>query len=157
MGQCRRSMFRLTFAFAALTVAFTAIGARHACAQEQPKGAPSGTVMIQQIQVAFIGSGALGGGTLKFGGRSYPIAVGGLGVGGMGASRLTASGSVYGLARKDDFAGAYVQVRHGWALADLGRGSLWLANSKGVTMKLQVRRQGLQTALGADGVLINFK
>ncbi len=150
-------MFRLVFIFAIAAGAFGPIGVAQAVAQEQPKGAPSGTVVIQQIQVAFIGSGSMGGGTLKFGGRSYPITVGGLGVGGMGASRLTATGSVYGLARKEDFAGAYVQLRRGWALADQGKGTLWLANRNGVTMKLKVRRQGLQTALGADGVLINFK
>ncbi len=157
MGQSRRRLFGLVFISAIAAWAFGPVGVTHAVAQEQPKGAPSGTVVIQQIQVAFIGSGSMGGGTLKFGGRSYPITVGGLGVGGMGASRLTATGSVYGLTRKEDFAGAYVQLRRGWALADQGKGALWLANTNGVTMKLKVRRQGLQTALGADGVLIEFK
>ncbi len=85
-----------------------------ALAQEKPKGPPSASVAIEQIQVAFIGSGAVGGGTLNYRGESYPITVGGLGIGGIGASKLTASGSVYGLARRDDFAGAYVQIRKGW-------------------------------------------
>jgi hypothetical protein len=128
-----------------------------AFAQEKPQGAPSGTVTIQQIQVAFIGSGALGGGTLKFGGKSYPITVGGLGVGGIGASRLTASGTVYGLTNRADFAGIYAQVRAGWAIGDQSGGTLWLSNSKGVTMRLKTRREGLQLALGADGVVIGFK
>jgi hypothetical protein len=133
------------------------LAAAPALAQEQPKGKPSAFVRIQQIQVAFIGSGAVGGGTLNYGGKSFPITVGGLGVGGMGASRLTASGAVYGLARREDFAGAYVQVRKGWALGDQGKGTLWLANRNGVTMKLNTRRKGLQTSLGADGVVIGFK
>jgi hypothetical protein len=110
-----------------------------------------------QIQVAWIGSGAFGGGKLNYGGRSYPITVGGLGVGGFGASRLKASGTVYGLTRKEDFAGAYVQIRQGWALGEQGKGVLWLTNSKGVTMKLKTRREGLQLSLGADGVVIGFK
>ena len=38
-----------------------------------------------------------------------------------------------------------------------GEGSVWLRNSNGVTMKLNTRRQGLQLALGADGILIGFK
>jgi hypothetical protein len=126
-------------------------------AQEQPTSAPSASVSIQQLQVAFIGSGSLGGGTLTYGGRSYPIRVGGLGVGGIGASRLTASGAVYGLKRKADFAGAYVQVRTGWALGDEGAGTLWLRNDKGVTMRLKSKRQGLHLSLGADGVVIEFK
>jgi hypothetical protein len=99
----------------------------------------------------------LGGGKLNYGGRSYPIAVGGLGVGGIGASRLTATGAVYGLTRKEDFAGAYVQIRQGWALGNQGKGELWLTNSNGVTMKLSTRRTGLQLSLGADGVIISFK
>jgi hypothetical protein len=133
------------------------LAATSASAQDKPGGKPSGTVRIQQIQVAFIGSGALGGGTLNFRGKSYPITVGGLGVGGVGASRLTASGNVYGLSRREDFAGAYVAVRSGWALADHGKGTMWLRNGNGVTMKLNAKRQGLQTALGADGVVISFK
>ena len=58
-----------------------------ALAQERPKGRPAASVTIQQIQVSFIGSGALGGGTLKYAGRSYPINVGGLGIGAASAPR----------------------------------------------------------------------
>jgi hypothetical protein len=128
-----------------------------ASAQQRDLGAPTGSVRIEQIQVAFIGSGQAGGGTLRFRGRSYGITVGGLGIGGIGASRLTATGTVYGLNRLDDFPGAYVQLREGWALGDQGRGRLWLRNDKGVTLRLATRRQGLQLSLGADGVLIGFK
>ncbi|MGH7864246.1 MAG: hypothetical protein ACREQB_04610, partial [Candidatus Binataceae bacterium] len=35
-------------------------------------GKPSGSVTIEQVQVAFVGSGNLGGGELKFRGRTYP-------------------------------------------------------------------------------------
>jgi hypothetical protein len=127
------------------------------CAQERPTGPPAASVSIQQVQVAFIASGAVGGGTLAYQGKSYPITVGGIGIGGFGASRLTASGAVYGLEKRADFAGAYVQLRSGWALGDQGRGMLWLRNDKGVVMRLKSRRQGLQLTLGADGVLIGFK
>jgi len=128
-----------------------------ALAQDKPSGPPSASVTIKQVQVAFIGSGAIGGGTLKYGGKSYPISVGGLGVGGIGASSLTASGAVYGLTRRQDFAGIYGQVRSGWALGDQGSGTLWLRNDKGVTMRLKTHREGLQLSLGADGVVIGFK
>jgi hypothetical protein len=128
-----------------------------ASAQVQQLGPATGTVRIEQLQVAFIGSGAIGGGTLKFGGRSYGITVGGLGIGGIGASRLRATGRVYGLREVNDFAGAYVQLREGWALGDAGKGRLWLRNTKGVTLRLTTQRQGLQLSLGADGVIIGFK
>lgn len=126
-------------------------------AQERPKGPPSASVAIEQVQLAFIGSAAMGGGVLRYRGKSYPIKIGGLGVGGIGASRLTASGSVYGLTRREDFAGAYVQVRSGWAIGDHGRGTLWLRSSKGVIMKLSTQRKGIALSLGADSVVIEFK
>lgn len=126
-------------------------------AQERPPGPPSASISIDQFQVAFIGSGAVGSGTLIYDGRSYPLRVGGLGVGGVGVSRLTATGLVYGLHRRTDLAGGYLQLRRGWALAEKGRGVLWLGNGRGVTMRLKARRKGLQLALGADGVVIGFK
>lgn len=126
-------------------------------AQPRPAGPPAGTVSIRQVQVAFIGSGAIGGGTLRFNKRTYEITVGGLGIGGIGASRLTATGSVYRLSNVEDFTGAYLQIREGWALGDQGRGTLWLRNAKGVVMRLATKRRGLQLSLGADGVLIGFK
>jgi hypothetical protein len=133
------------------------LAAAPALAQEQPNGPPSASVTIKQVQVAFIGSGAVGGGTLSYGGKSYPITVGGLGVGGIGASRLTASGSVYGLKQLKDFPGAYAQIRTGWALGEKGKGTLWLQNANGVSIKLKARRQGLQLSLGADAVMFGFK
>ena len=157
---CRRvtrSVGRRAIAITGAVACAAVLATAPARAQEAPKGAPSATVRIKQVQIAFIGSGALGGGTLNFQGKSYPITVGGLGVGGIGASELTASGSVYGLTRRKDFAGAYVQIRSGWALADKGKGTMWLRNNNGVTMKLRTQRQGLQLALGADGVVIGFK
>lgn len=128
-----------------------------ASAQSRNLGPATGSVSIRQLQVAFIGSGAVGGGELKFGRRSYGITVGGLGVGGIGASTLRATGTVYGLRNVEDFAGAYVQLREGWAIGDEGRGRLWLRNPKGVTLRLNTQRKGLQLSLGADGVLIGFK
>lgn len=126
-------------------------------AQQRNLGPATGSVRLEQLSVAFIGSGQAGGGTLSFRGKRYGITAGGLGVGGIGASKLTASGTVYGLTRVSDFPGAYVQLREGWAVGDQGRGQLWLRNDKGVTMRLATRRQGLQLSLGADGVLIGFK
>ena len=54
----------------------------------------SGTVSIEQLQVAFIGSGGAGEGTLHFHGKSYRFSVGGLGVGGFGVSKMEATGDV---------------------------------------------------------------
>jgi len=141
----------------AFTLALLFVVAAPALATERPTGKPSATISIHQLSVAFIGSGAVGGGTLHYNGHSYPLTVNGLGVGGIGASELTASGVVYGLHNREDLAGAYVQIRSGWAIGDQGGGTLWLQNDKGVAMKLRTERQGLQLSLGADGVIIGFK
>ena len=60
-----------------------------ALAQSTPPPKPSGNVNIHQVQIAFIGSGAMGGGTLYFQGRSYPFKLGGLAIGGSGYRRST--------------------------------------------------------------------
>lgn len=123
-------------------------------AQERVK---SGTVEIEQVQVAFIGSGNVGGGTLHFQGKSYRFNVGGLGVGGFGISKMQAYGDVYNLKQLRHFAGAYGQARYGMAAGDQGRGEMWLENPDGVMISLKTKRQGLALSLGADAVYIDFK
>jgi hypothetical protein len=117
---------------------------------------PSGTVTIEQVQVAFLGSGNLGGGTLTFQGRDYPFTIGGLGVGGIGVSSIKATGSVYGLKRVEDFEGAYGQARYGAVAGDASVGELWLENEAGVRMELAAKRQGLALSLGADAIFITL-
>ena len=140
-----------------IQIALFFLFAAPAIAQQRPEGPPVATIAIQQLHVAFIGSAALGGGTLTYHDHSYPITVGGLGVGGFGASHLSATGAVYGLERKEDLAGVYAQVRAGWALGDQGGGTVWLRNNKGVAMRLKTHRRGLHLAVGVDGVIIGFK
>jgi hypothetical protein len=123
----------------------------------QARLVPSGTVEIEQYQVAFIGSGNLGGGRLYFQGREYPFTIGGLGIGGFGISKIEAVGEVYNLSNIGQFQGAYGQARTGIAVADLGGGTLWLENPLGVYIKLQTKRQGLALSLGADAIYIQFK
>ena len=109
---CAESIARGVFV---ALLAFTSPAMAQDAPAAPPKEAPSGQIAIEQIQVAFIGSGAVGGGTLTFEGKEYKFKVAGLGVGGFGASRLSAKGEVYGLKKLADFAGAYGEVRMGWA------------------------------------------
>jgi hypothetical protein len=147
----------ITIRQTATTIAAVLMLASPAMARQRSLGPSTGTVRLEQVQAGFIASGEAGGGTLRFRGRSYPVTVGGLGIGSIGAARSVATGTVYGLHRVSDFAGAYVQLKEGWAVGDAGRGTTWLRNDKGVTLKLATRRQGLQLQLGADGVLIGFR
>ncbi|HJT14375.1 MAG TPA: hypothetical protein VJ790_17265 [Dongiaceae bacterium] len=116
----------------------------------------SGTLTVEQVQIAFIGSGNLGGGTLTVGGQKYSFSIGGLGIGGIGVSRMEATGTVYNLKNINDFAGGYVQARYGIAVGSMSTGQLWLQNTKGVVLELKAKRTGLALSLGGDAVYINF-
>jgi len=116
----------------------------------------SGTVDIEQVQIAWIGSGNLGGGKLQYKGQTYNFTVGGLGIGGFGISKLTATGEVYNMADISKFAGAYVQGRWGFALGDMSKGELWIKNENGVYMHLKAQREGLSLSLGGDAIYINM-
>ena len=117
----------------------------------------SGTVRIQQTQIAFIASGNIGGGTLSFNGRTYRFKIGGLGLGGIGISKMTATGNVYNLADLAYFPGAYAQARYGAVIGDTSVGKLWLKNSNGVVIELKAEREGLALSLGGDAVYIDLK
>jgi hypothetical protein len=117
---------------------------------------PDGTVDMEQVQAAFIGSAGGGSGTLFFRGGSYPFAIGGLGVGGIGASTINAEGEVYKLNSLANFPGTYGQARYGFAIGTTSGGDLWLQNEKGVIMHLKAKRTGLMLSLGGDAVVISM-
>lgn len=142
---------RLVIAVSALLLALSS--ASTATAEDLVQ---SGTLTIEQVQIAFIGSGNLGGGTLTVGGQNYSFSIGGLGVGGFGVSRMEATGTVYNLKNINDFAGGYVQARYGIAVGSMSTGQLWLQNTHGVVLELKAKRTGLALSLGGDAVYINF-
>lgn len=115
-----------------------------------------GTIRLQQVQAAYIGSGSTGDGTLTFKGKTYRFNVTGLGVGGIGFSKVNASGEVYGLEKIEQFPGAYAQGRYGYAFGNSSAGDLWLKNENGVTLHLKAQRQGLMLSLGGDAVSISM-
>ena len=117
---------------------------------------PSGTIYIRQVQIAWIGSGNLGGGTLQYNGRSWPFTIGGLGIGGFGISQITATGEVYNLKDIAQFQGAYVQARAGFAIGTVSAGELWLQNPNGVVLHLKAERIGIALSLGADAIYIRM-
>ena len=123
-----------------------------------PKDKPlSGTLTVEQYQVAWILSGNLGGGKLDYNGKTYDFTIGGLGVGGFGVSKIEATGEVYGLKRVEDFVGAYGQARYGIVAADGSTGELWLQNTKGVVIHLDAKRKGLALSVGADAIYVDLK
>jgi hypothetical protein len=124
--------------------------------QAQEDKTPSGTVVIDQTQFALIFSGAFGGGTLHYQGKSYGFTIGGLGIGGIGIATLHATGDVYDLHDVADFGGIYGQARAEYALGKESGGNLWLENPKGVYLHLKAEREGIILSVGADGVIIKM-
>ncbi len=119
--------------------------------------APDGTVEMREFQIAFIGSGDAGSGTLNFRGRAYPIKVAGLGVGGIGASSIEATGEVYDLKDVSQFPGAYGRARYGAVAGNASTGEMWLENGSGVKMHLRAKRTGLMLSLGGDALVVSLK
>jgi hypothetical protein len=116
----------------------------------------SGTINIEQVQLAWIGSANLGGGTLQANGQTYNFTIGGLGIGGFGISKITATGEVYNMTDIAYFPGAYLQGRWGFAVGDTSKGELWIKNDNGVYMHLKTERVGLALSLGGDAIYIKM-
>ena len=119
--------------------------------------APDATVTMRQVQVAYIGSGSTGEGTLYYRGREYPFSIEGLGVGGVGASTIEAEGDVFNLRNVRQFPGTYGEARSGFALGTSSGGEMWLQNEAGVIMRLRARRTGLILSLGGDAMVITMR
>ena len=117
---------------------------------------PSGTVEIDQTQLALLFSGTFGGGTLHYGGKAYAFTIGGVGVGGLGVATLHATGEVYNLHDVADFPGVYGQAGASYALGKQSGGNLWLENPEGVRLHLKVEREGVILSIGADGVVVKM-
>ena len=118
---------------------------------------PDGTVDMQEVQAAYIGSGSAGTGVLSFRGVQYPFEVGGVGVGGFGLSTIDATGEVYNLGELGQFPGTYGQARYGFAIGTASAGDLWMQNESGVIMHVKAKRTGLMLSLGGDAVVISTR
>ncbi|NVN11141.1 hypothetical protein [Nguyenibacter vanlangensis] len=118
---------------------------------------PDGYVELHEFQVAFIGSGGGGNGTLTFRGKTYPIRFGGLGIGGFGISSVDATGEVFDLHDIKQFPGSYGRARYGFAVGTASAGQMWLQNGSGVVLHLHAKRKGLMLSLGGDALVISMK
>jgi opacity protein-like surface antigen len=146
-----REMMRRTILAAAAAFVAAAHGPTAGAAE------PSATVQISQVQVAFLVSGNVGGGTLTFQGKKHDFSLGGIGYGGFGAQKIEARGEVYNLKRLEDFEGPYAQGRIGAVAGDAQvEGGIWLYNPAGVEIRLSSTREGYALSLGGDAVFIKL-
>ena len=151
----RRCVVTGIFVFG-LIASGTSVKAQQDPAEVYAGKTPDATVELDEIQIAYLAMGTLGGGTLHYQGKDYRFKLGGLGVGGTGVDKLTATGEVFGLKNPADFAGEYLDGRIGFAATVKGKGQLWLKNSKGVHMHLKTQLEGLSLTLGADAITVKM-
>lgn len=116
----------------------------------------SGTISIDQVEIAFLLNAGWGSGTLHYQG-SHRFKIKGIGVGGIEVSKLEAYGNVFRLKTLSDFPGAYGSVQAGAVAVDAQlRGGMWMQNPAGVQIDPIPVRKGVSLNLGADGVLVTF-
>ncbi len=94
--------------------------------------------------------------TLRLSGGSVAAGVGVSWAGDVGVTKIEASGSVYNLAKLDDFDGNYTAVGAGLTAAG-GASGVAMKNQNGVTVNLVSTTQGVKVAVGAGGVEMKLK
>ena len=142
-------MFVRHFAAAVLALVLSFVLVPGVYAQDKK---PSGTVEIDQAQIALILSGKFGGGKLTFQGKTHDFQIGGLGLVGIGVASFKATGEVYDLEKLEDFYGAYFEAQAGGGAGPATIGGQWMINTNGVSMRLQTEQEGLVLSVGANGM-----
>ena len=117
---------------------------------------PSGSLHIEEWQIAAMAETQWGHGTLGYNGKLYKFKIGGVGMGGLGVQKITATGHAYNLNDIADFAGTYFEARAGITAAK-GVGGLWVENGKKVALHLKTHAEGLALTIGADGLTIELE
>ena len=116
----------------------------------------SGTVEFKGGAVA-VGIGySWGGGTVTYDGKTYPISVSGLSALDVGASKYSATGTVTNLKQIKDIEGTYVAGEVGATVAG-GVSASSMRNDKGVVIKFETTRAGLQFTIAPKGATIKLK
>ena len=116
---------------------------------------PDGTIELSGGSVA-VGIGySWGSGKLVFQGKQYPLKVEGVSIVDVCVSDYTATGSVYGLKKLEDFAGTYTAATAGVTVAG-GVSGAAMRNQNGVAIQLSATREGLQFTLAPAGIKISL-
>jgi len=119
--------------------------------------ADSGSVVLTVFKGGWIIGGSAGHGTLKFGGRTYSLSVGGIDYGLVfGGSRTVLQGRVRNIQRPSDVAGVYAAAGAGLAIIG-GVRAIVLTNQKGAVLELSGRQVGLMANADLSGLAITMR
>jgi hypothetical protein len=121
-----------------------------------PAEAATGSVSLHIASAGFIFGVTGGNGTLTFGGRQYPLNVGGISAGALvGVSATDLVGTASNLHSPGDIAGLYSAVGAGMAVAG-GRSAAQLSNANGVRLRLHGRQVGFSFSIDLSGMSISL-
>ena len=124
----------------------------------QASQAASGGVQLRIVKAAFVVGVSGGQGALRFGGRTYPLSVGGLSAGlSAGASDARLLGTVSNIRRASDVAGVYSAATAGAAVIRGNKQIVTLTNEKGAVMTLRGQQAGLEFNLDLSGMAIGIR
>jgi hypothetical protein len=116
-----------------------------------------GTIQLSIVKGGWVIGASAGNGTLNLGGRSYPIAIGGLSAGFVfGGSATDFRGTVSNIRAPQDIEGLYTAIGAGAAAAG-GVRAITLRNARGVTLRLQGVQAGLMVNLDLSGMTIRLR
>jgi hypothetical protein len=119
--------------------------------------ADSGTIRFNVVKAGIVIGGSVGGGTLLFHGRRYPLAIGGVSYGfTFGASATDFVGTVSNIRRPSDVNGVYAAAGGGIAVGP-GAGGIVLTNQNGAVLTLSGRQAGLIVAADLNGLVITLR
>ena len=115
---------------------------------------PSGTLTMKETEVGFILGGDWGKGTLSFQGADHAFKLTGAKIGGVGITVAEVSGDVYNLNKVEDFYDTYFKAEAGITGVQ-GREGSWVKNSKGVSLHLTSKSEGLALSIGLEGLEVS--
>lgn len=122
-----------------------------------PARADSGSVRISFVKGGWVIGGAIGGGTLTFRGRNYPLTIGGLSAGfTFGGSQTYLYGRVSNIWRPSDIEGVYGAAGVG-ATVIRGPQAIVLRNEKGALLELSGRQTGLMVNADLSGMAVSLR
>jgi hypothetical protein len=122
-----------------------------------PAQAATGRIMLHVGEAGFIIGVSGGQGQLDFGGRVYPLSVGGVSIGlTIGASAQNLTGDVLNINNPADIQGTYSQIS---ASASFGPGGkvIQMQNDRGVVLNLQGFEVGFEASVDLGGLTISLK
>jgi hypothetical protein len=122
-----------------------------------PASAATGQITLHVGSAGFIIGVSGGQGQLVFGGRVYPLNVGGVSIGlTIGASAQDLKGEVLNINSPADIAGTYTQVSASAAFGPGGR-VIQMQNAKGVVLNLTGFEGGFEVSVDLGGLTISLK